>query len=71
MFVSAENHGAGGTNDYYMPQNLGNARNMGVEIDVVKYVRHFGVKANYTYTHSAITTSKRQYKEGSADFCLT
>lgn len=68
VFVSAENHGAGGTNDYYMPQNLGNARNMGVEIDVVKYVRHFGVKANYTYTHSAITTSKRQYKEGSAEF---
>ena len=68
VFVSADNHGAGGTNDYYMPQNLGNASNMGVEVDVVKYVRHFGVKANYTYTHSTITTSKRQYREGSAEF---
>ena len=45
-----------------MPANLGNAKNYGFEIDVVKYIRHFGVKANYTYTHSAITTTKRQYK---------
>jgi TonB-dependent receptor len=46
---------------YYMPQNLGNAKNYGVEFDVVKYIRHFGVKANYTYTHSAITTPKKHY----------
>lgn len=46
---------------YYMPQNLGNAKNFGVELDVVKYIRHFGVKANYTYTHSAITTTKKRY----------
>lgn len=47
--------------NYYMPQNLGNAKNYGLEIDVVKYIRHFGVKANYTYTHSTITTTKRHY----------
>ncbi len=48
-------------NSYYMPQNLGNARNMGLELDVIKYIRHFGVKANYTYTHSSITTKKELY----------
>ena len=41
---------------------------MGFEIDVIKYIRHFGVKANYTYTHSSITTSKREYQEGSAEY---
>ena len=46
---------------YYMPQNLGNAKNYGVEFDIVKYIRHFGLKANYTYIHSAITTPKRHY----------
>lgn len=54
-------------NAYYMPQNLGDAHNWGVEIDVVKYIRHWGLKANYTYTHSRITTPKRQFKEGSAE----
>lgn len=46
---------------YYMPQNLGNAKNYGLEFDVVKYIRHFGLKGNYTYTHSAITTPKRHF----------
>lgn len=46
---------------YYMPQNLGNAKNYGLELDVIKYIRHFGFKANYTYTHSAITTTKKHY----------
>ncbi|MGI6242284.1 MAG: TonB-dependent receptor domain-containing protein [Prevotella sp.] len=50
-----------GNASYYMPQNLGNAKNFGVELDVVKYIRHFGVKANYTYTHSSITTTKKHY----------
>lgn len=45
----------------YGLQNLGNAQNIGVELDYIKYVRLFGVKANYTYTHSAITTSKVYY----------
>lgn len=51
----------------YMPQNLGNAKNFGFEVDVIKYIRHFGVKANYTYTHSAITTPKLQYLPGKAE----
>ena len=52
---------------FYQPQNLGNAKNLGFEIDVIKYIRHFGVKANYTYTHSTITTDKRQYVSGKAE----
>lgn len=42
----------------YMPMNFGNANNLGVEIDIQKYFSWFGIKANYTYTHSEITTSK-------------
>ena len=68
VFVTSDGKIGAGTDAYYMPANLGNAKNMGFEIDVIKYIRHFGVKANYTYTHSEITTSKRQYKEGSAEF---
>ncbi len=44
----------------FRPDNLGTANNWGFELDATKYVRHFGVRANYTYTHSAITTSKSQ-----------
>ena len=45
----------------YGPDNVGNATNYGVEIDIIKYFRNFGVKANYTYTHSKITTTKILY----------
>lgn len=48
-----------GQDTYYMPMNMGNANNMGVEIDVLKYFSKFGIKANYTYTYSRITTDKR------------
>lgn len=48
-----------GQNSYYVPMNFGNAKNMGVEIDIMKYFSWFGIKANYTYTHSKITTDKR------------
>jgi len=48
-----------GTNTYYLPSNFGNATNYGAELDLTKYWRWFGVKLNYTYTHSAITTSKQ------------
>lgn len=47
-----------GQNTYYMPSNYGTAHNYGVEIDVTKYFRWFGIKANYTYTHSKVTTTK-------------
>lgn len=45
----------------YGPANLGNARNLGVEIDVIKYISWFGIKANYTYTASRIVTPKTVY----------
>ena len=68
VFVAADGKLGIGADAYYMPDNLGNAKNYGFEIDVVKYIRHFGIKANYTYTHSTITTTKREYKEGSAEY---
>lgn len=68
VFVTSDGKIGAGTDAYYMPDNLGNAKNMGFEIDVIKYIRHFGIKANYTYTYSKITTSKREYKEGCAEY---
>ena len=68
VFVTSDGKIGSGTDAYYMPDNLGNAKNMGFEIDVIKYIRHFGIKANYTYTYSKITTSKREYKAGSAEY---
>lgn len=68
VFVTSDGKIGAGTDAYYMPDNLGNSKNMGFEIDVIKYIRHFGIKANYTYTYSKITTSKREYKEGSAEY---
>ena len=47
-----------GQETFYTPGNYGNAANWGVEIDVMKYFNWFGIKANYTYTHSKITTTK-------------
>lgn len=50
---------AGVNNEPVMqPNNFGTAHNMGVEIDFTHYFNKFGVKANYTYTYSRITTSK-------------
>jgi len=44
------------------PNNLGsNAINYGAELQVVKYFHYFGVSANYTYTHSAVTSQKLSY----------
>lgn len=68
VFVTSDSKMVSGSNTYYQPQNLGNAKNMGFELDIVKFIRHFGIKANYTYTHSTITTAKRQYKAGSAEY---
>lgn len=68
VFVASDGKLGSGADAYYMPDNLGNAKNYGFEIDVVKYIRHFGIKANYTYTHSAITTTKREYNAGSAEY---
>lgn len=52
-----------GQDTYYMPVNMGNADNMGAEIDVLKYFNKFGIKANYTFTHSRITTDKRTMED--------
>ena len=43
---------------FLTPMNFGDAVNYGVEVDIMKYFNWFGIKANYTYTHSAITTTK-------------
>jgi TonB-dependent receptor len=47
-----------GQGTFYMPENFGTATNYGVEVDAIKYFNAFGVKANYTYTKSSITTTK-------------
>lgn len=47
-----------GQNIALKPANLGDATNYGLEFVLTKYFGKFGVNANYTYTHSAITTSK-------------
>jgi outer membrane receptor protein involved in Fe transport len=44
---------------FIQPQNAqGNAINYGLEALVTKYFGVFGVSANYTYTHSTVTTDK-------------
>lgn len=43
---------------FLQPTNFGDATNMGIEFDFVKYVRNFGVRMFYTYTNSEITTTK-------------
>ena len=47
-----------GQDIYFMPGNFGNATNYGAEVDFIKYFSKLGIKINYTYTHSRITTSK-------------
>ncbi|TWR29601.1 outer membrane beta-barrel protein [Mucilaginibacter pallidiroseus] len=47
-----------GQDIYYTPGNFGTAHNYGAEIDYIKFFSKIGVKANYTYTHSRITTPK-------------
>ncbi len=45
---------------FYMPMNYGDANNYGVEVDITKYFGWIGIKANYTFTNSDITTSKKK-----------
>ncbi|MFN0049597.1 MAG: TonB-dependent receptor domain-containing protein [Cytophagales bacterium] len=50
------------------PGNFGTATNYGFEIDFTKYFRIFGIRANYTFTNSEITTSKTyRYTENNPD----
>ena len=48
-----------GQDTYYQPMNFGDAKNLGVEVDIMKYFNCVGIKANYSYTHSKVTTHKR------------
>ncbi|MDR1340285.1 MAG: TonB-dependent receptor [Prevotellaceae bacterium] len=47
-----------GQGTFYMPVNFGDASNYGMEIDFIKYFHSFGIKGNYTFTHSEISTTK-------------
>ncbi|WP_126969814.1 TonB-dependent receptor [Gynurincola endophyticus] len=44
--------------DRILPQNFNDATNFGVEADYTKYFNRFGVRLNYTFTLSEITTNK-------------
>jgi TonB-dependent receptor len=46
---------------YIRPQNTNEATNYGAEAVFTQYWGIFGISANYTYTHSRVTTSKRLY----------
>jgi len=46
---------------YIKPQNTNDATNYGAEAVFTKYFGMFGISANYTYTHSRVTTTKRLY----------
>jgi outer membrane cobalamin receptor len=46
---------------YIQPQNVNQATNLGLEAVFTKYFGMFGISANYTYTHSQITTTKLLY----------
>ena len=46
---------------YIKPQNTNEANNYGAEVVFTKYWGMFGVSANYTYTHSRVTTTKNLY----------
>ena len=41
-----------------IPGNFGEAINYGLEFDFTKYFNKIGIRANYTYTNSQITTTK-------------
>lgn len=49
-----------GQDIFYTPDNFGTATNYGLEVDFIKFFHQFGIKGNYTYTHSRITTTKSQ-----------
>ena len=43
--------------------NAGTAQNYGFELAFTKYWGKFGITGNYTYTNSAVTTTKRNYQD--------
>ncbi|HXD79864.1 MAG TPA: TonB-dependent receptor, partial [Puia sp.] len=46
---------------FIQPQNVRKATNYGLEAVASKYFGMFGISANYTYTHSRVTTPKLLY----------
>jgi TonB-dependent receptor len=48
---------------YLEPVNAGTAQNLGAELAFTKYWGKFGVTGNYTYTHSSVSTSKRNFQD--------
>ncbi len=46
---------------FFEPENFGTAHNYGFEAVYTKYIGMFGLSANYTYTHSEITTTKQYF----------
>lgn len=57
-FPKVENANERPSTGRILPQNFGTATNFGVELDYTKYFRLFGIRMNYTYTKSSITTNK-------------
>lgn len=53
------------------PQNFGTATNYGFELVILKYIKNFGISANYTYTKSSITTLKADYHRNSTGQLIT
>jgi len=53
------------------PENFGNATNYGAELVFTKHFRNFGIRGNYSYTKSSITTSKLVYtKDGNGNYII-
>jgi outer membrane receptor protein involved in Fe transport len=59
----------GGATGYSLQaNNFGTGTNYGFELDFTKYVHNFGIRANYTYTNSSITTTKYvRYRDASGN----
>ena len=49
-----------GQDVYYVPGNFGTANNYGAEVDYIRFFNKIGIRANYTFTKSRITTTKNK-----------
>ena len=53
------------------PENFGNATNYGAELVFTKHFKNFGIRGNYSYTKSSITTSKLVYtKDNNGNYVI-
>jgi TonB-dependent receptor len=57
-FPQIENGDVRPSTNRILPQNFDDAINFGVEVDITKFFNRFGVRMNYTFTQSEITTNK-------------